>query len=158
MPVQSAKKIYPNKKNEGYITCPHCRLYVVVQVSKAKRSSGLLEIKCSCGMISHIVLGKRKYHRKRTKLSGMYINGESRNNSGNVVIENVSFGGIRFKTQAQHNIEVDDTIQVRFALDEDYRTVITEQVRVSHVRGCDIGAKFVDTNAFNKSLAIYLMS
>jgi hypothetical protein len=76
---------------------------------------------------------------------------------GSMTVKDVSFAGIRFKTEKEHDIEVDETLGVRFVLDDNKQTEIRRPVVVKNVRGRLIGAEFCDTYGYDMDLIYYLM-
>ena len=74
-----------------------------------------------------------------------------------MVVENVSFGGLRFRTLEPHTLQLQEHICVNFRLDDTPRSIISEPVRVRFVREEIVGVMFLSTDHFNKALALYLM-
>jgi hypothetical protein len=158
MAIQNAQKIQFDARNEGIVACEQCGISITINASACTNPRGSLVIKCPCGTISHTSFDKRRSIRKAAKLRGVYIKEADRKKTGEILVENLSPTGLRFRTVFQHDIAVNDTLQIKFALDDEHRTIICEQVRVRYVRRYQIGACFLNTDVYSAALGIYLLS
>jgi hypothetical protein len=158
MTIQYTKKIQLNAHQEGMVTCEQCGLSVTINASACKNTPGSLVIKCPCDIAFYTSLNKRDYVRKATDLRGVYLKEADRKKTGEILVENLSPTGVRFRTVFQHDMAVNDILQIKFALDDAHRTIICEHVQVVHVRGHQIGARFVNTDPDNATLSSYLIS
>ena len=152
----TTQKVYVNKEHEGTITCPQCEKSKRVNFAKYAGLREALKVKCSCGYLFKIVIEARKYFRKRTHLTGNYVV-PGTDKSGSIVVEDLSWSGIRFQTRMQHNLQIGELIDLRFVLDNDIRSEIAKKATVRRVHGRTIGAEFCDLKAYDKELGYYLM-
>ena len=155
------KKIYP-QDNKGTLVCEKCGKTRVINVSDVK--SNPQKIRCSCQHEFFISIEVRKFYRKPTKLPGEYVYiGEHRAKrleKGRMIVENLSRGGLGFSTEGPHNLRVQDTIQVKFNLDDSKRSEVSKRAVVRWVNGYSVGAEFLDLDTSsdsNRALGFYLM-
>jgi hypothetical protein len=129
-------------QDRAEVACTHCQKLRVVDLSDYKDSHKPFKVKCSCGFKFSLMVDMRKYGRKEVCLPGVYQKTSSEVASEAMVIENLSTGGIGFRTREQHDITVDDTLIVRFILDDDTLQEVRKQVHVRYVDDRYIGAQF----------------
>lgn len=157
MNAQLTKRIVLNTKHEGFMTCEICGISITVHADHQQHTMEPLKIFCPCGSFFNVTLDKRKYYRKRTRLPGVFFQDAQGQDLGKMVVENISFGGLRFRTLAPHTLQLQECLRIKFRLDDAFESIVSEPVRVRFVRNETIGAMFLSTNPFNKALALYLM-
>ena len=153
------RKAYVNSRKEVALTCPSCHSTRIVNFAQYTNDKIPLKAKCVCGCIfdvPDIILESRKYYRKRTRLQGSYTKTVV-DEIGCMTVKDVSFSGIRFQTEKEHDITVDEVLGVRFVLDDHKHTEIRRTVTVRHVRGRFIGAEFCDMHGYDIDLLYYLI-
>lgn len=158
MTTQQIEKIQLNAESEGQVSCAQCGIVITINASECKSVSGPMVIKCPCGIVFHTDLNKRRYIRKNAEFHGVYIKEADRKKTGKILVENISPTGVRFKTIFRHDLAVNDIIQIKFAMNDEHRTVVSEQVRVRYVRGYQIGARFMKVDTYKAALSTFLMS
>ena len=144
--------------NEAEITCPECHTTRTLNVANFRSSKKRIKAKCGCGCVfdmSDFSVDLRKFYRKKTNLRGSYSNIDM-NKTGFIRIKNVSYTGVSFELEKKAEIEIGDTLGVRFVLDDDKKTEIHRAVVVKNVRGKLIGAAFSDNQVFDIELCCYL--
>jgi hypothetical protein len=99
---------------------------------------------------------ERRYYRKSVSLNGEYRNRRT-GSVGDILVEDVSFKGIKFTTIGLNDIQVEDQLQVSFTLDDSKRSVIKRKVLAKYVKANDIGAEFVNPPEYDKELGFYLI-
>ena len=149
------QRVYPAEDGKAVIVCPHCKKHRSVNAEKYLNTHKSLKVQCGCGRIFAILFETREFYRKKMQLSGHYIKSPT-DDPEMIIIEDLSFTGIRFKTRFSHNIEVDDVLRVDFVLDNPQGSRIVKTVRVKYVQGRVIGAEFRDRQAYNTELTSYL--
>jgi hypothetical protein len=149
-------KVYVNHHNEGTVTCPHCDKSKRLNFAKQKPSHEPLKVKCACGNSFKIIIELRSYYRKRTRLHGHYATPDS-NKSGSIIIEDLSFTGLGFRTRLPHSLQLGEVIALRFVLDNKAQSEVQKKAIVRRIQGYFIGAQFCDLQAFDKQLGYYLM-
>jgi PilZ domain len=141
------------KKNQ--LTCDQCQSVIVLKLEETATLP--VEVACNCGNKIQVDADRRKFPRHDVSLSGYYMkpaNGETRT----IVIDNISFGGIRFHTEDDsHSIARDDRLHLQFTLDDEAQSVVLTKISVRYVLWHTVGAQFIDTANFDQHLAAYLM-
>lgn len=92
----------------------------------------------------------RQHNRKNASFYGVYLKtsaGEATDNE--MVVENLSVGGIGFRTRGPHLVRESEILHVAFILGDTNRTVVARRVMVRHVRDCYVGAEFCESDDYN---------
>ena len=149
------KKVYVNDANDATIICPKCGLKKNVDVTKFENTQKKLKAKCRCGEVFRITLEFRKHPRKKVRLNGEYsVHG--RNEKGEVIIEDISAGGVRFASLKPHYISRNDTVELKFTLDNTMKTEIHKIVKIKWIIDRIVGAQYIDPKSLEKDLGYYL--
>ena len=148
-------KVYVNHYDEGTVTCPHCEKSKRLSFIKQKTSREPLRVKCACGSPFKTIVELRNYYRKKTRLQGHYTTPDN-NKSGSIIIEDLSFIGLGFRTRLPHSLQADEVIDLRFVLDNKVHSEVQKKAIVRRIQGYFIGAQFCDLKAFDKELGYYL--
>jgi hypothetical protein len=153
------RKVFANMQGEATIICPNCQNAKAINIAKYRTTPTLLRAKCGCGHvidIDDICLNLRKYYRKKTNLKGSYlkIKDEER---GIMTVKDLSYSGIRFKTEKDDDIEVGDILGVKFILNDDKRLEVNRSVVVKNKQGRYVGVEFCDSQAYDMELMHYLL-
>ena len=77
--------------------------------------------------------------------------------SGLIRVINLSFSGLQFRTDKEHDLEVKDIIGVKFILEDGKKTELRRTAVIKNVRGQKIGAEFCDSQIFDLDLCYFLM-
>ena len=151
------KNVLVKEGDVALITCPFCRKATKLSVGqyreKGKRE---LRIKCCCEKLFCVGLEYRKHPRKPVRLLGRSINLSRHRESNDILIKNISLGGICFSPFSKHKIRQDDKMQVSFTLNDASQTIIDASARVRTVSPDYICCKFTGAENFSKSLGFYL--
>ena len=150
-------KFYVDDANQAIVVCPKCGFAKQIDTTKYKSTSKKLKAKCKCGEVFKFSIDFRKYYRKNVRLPGEYRVQES-GESGEIIIENLSMGGIQFETLNQHHMLTDNIVTLKFKLDNSGRTEIHRSAKVRRISGHHIGAEFIGPKLFERDLAFYLRS
>ena len=129
-------------------------LRVAIASDSQKYASKLL---CTCGNIHRILLDSRHSNRKPVNLNGSYAYQNDDKNFGKLIVEDLSFSGLKFRMTDLKQISRDDLLDIQFILDDKDQTLIREKVRVSYVSHDIVGVEFINLNKINTKLAVYLM-
>jgi len=153
-----ARKVLVREGDDAIITCPLCRktkkLSVALYREKKKRD---LRIKCSCAEIFRVCLEYRKHPRKPVKLLAQSINLSKHRERQDVIIRNISLGGIGFSPFQKHRNRINDLLQVLFSLDDCHNTFINAKVSVRAANRDYVGCEFNDIRYFAGPLGFYLL-
>lgn len=145
-----------NKEKKGFITCRHCGVTRMIDVSNR---SDIVEkpviAKCNCGTVYKIIF-ERKFHRITTSIPATLRRSNARDLVDQVLITSLSVGDVGFLS-SHPRIKVNQTYRLDFALDDQTREKFSKDVIVRRVTGYDIGAEFQDPDAYNHALDFYTM-
>ena len=146
---------YVNDADQTTIICPKCGFAKQIDTTNFKDTQKKLKAKCKCGEVFKFTIEFRKQYRKNVKLPGEYITSES-GEKGEIILENLSLGGIQFETVRKHQISTGDTMDLKFRLDNPSRTEIQRTVKIIWVNGHNVGAQYIEPKLFERDLAFYL--
>ena len=149
------EKVYVDDTNQATIICPSCGFTKKIDTTKFRNTQKRVKAKCKCGEVFQVTFEFRKHYRKNVRLPGEYIV-PGKAEKGEVIIRDLSLGGIRFESLRPHQISTDDTLEVKFKLDNPLRSEICKLVKVKWVRDRIIGAKYSETKLYEKDLGFYL--
>ena len=149
------KKIYVDHTNIATIICPKCGLEKNIDVANFKDTHKKLKAKCRCGEIFRFTLEYRKHYRKKVQLPGEYFVQE-KDERGEIIIEDISASGIRFASLKPHYISRNDTVELKFTLDNQMRTQIQGLVKIAWIIDRNVGAEFINPKSLEKDLGFYL--
>ena len=148
-------KVYVDDTNQATIVCPICGFVKTIDTTNYKETQKRLKANCKCGEVFKFTLEFRKKYRKDVRLPGEYIIQQS-GEKGEIVIQDLSMTGIRFECLKPHQISTDDTLEVKFKLDNPAQTEIRKLVKVMWIRDCIVGAHYTETKFYEKDLGFYL--
>jgi hypothetical protein len=153
------KKILVKEGNTAIATCPSCRKIRKLSVGKYKKQGKRhLKIKCSCKELYDVFLEFRRYPRKPIKLIGKSFNLSKRKERQDIIVRNISLGGIGFLPFTKHRTEMYDQLVVSFELDDANHTPIDAQVTVRVADENYVGCEFNSNDRFKQNLGFYLIS
>jgi hypothetical protein len=160
MTESEVSKTYVRPDNTAVLNCPHCGRQKVIPVDSFRGYKHKLKVKCSCSKKFMVNLEFRNRVRKKTYMRGTYTNHSKNNSSGNLVIRDISVGGLQFTSLDAQDFKVGDELTVEFALDDEHRTEVNKEVTVRDVRKNSVGCEFErsDEFAFDGPLGHYVMS
>ncbi len=151
------QKAFVRDDGTTVLKCPFCRHARTVSVTKIKDKKKLIKVKCSCQKSYSVSLELRKMYRKSTNLNGRYINLSLGNETGVMIVKDVSMGGIGFEAVGSCRISVEHELKVAFTLDDTHSSVIEKMVVVRIVRGKFVGCEFLHAHEYDKALGFYLL-
>jgi PilZ domain len=135
------------------VTCGHCGepLYLVSTTPLQQY------VACSCGqLLLFIIEDKRAYLRQSVRLQGLYRYEGENSRIGEMIVENLSYGGARLRTLTPHDVSLNDQLIISFTLNDNAQTIIHKAVYVVHVKDDIMGVRFLEPAHLEYSLAIYL--
>ena len=151
-------KSYVRPDNTAVINCPHCKRQKEITVESFTGSKSRLKIKCRCKHVFKVQLEYRKRFRKRTNLSGTYVNHSQQSSSGKLHVRDISVSGLGFTSMDINNFKVDDELTIKFNLDDEHRTEVIKDVTVKDIRNDSVGCEFERGGdfAFDGPLGFYI--
>ena len=150
-------KFYVNDTHQTTIVCPKCGFTKMIDTTNYKETPKRLKANCKCGEVFKFTLEFRKHYRKDVRMPGEYTIRQS-GEKGEIIVQNLSLGGIQFTSIRPHQILADDTIELKFILDNPARTEIRRSAKVMWVRDRDVGAQYIEPKLFERDLSFYLRS
>lgn len=91
----------------------------------------------------------RQHNRKNASFYGIYLKtAADEATDSEMVVENLSAGGIGFRTRGPHCVRESEILHVAFILGDENRTVVARRVLVRHVRDCYVGAEFCESDDY----------
>jgi hypothetical protein len=151
------KKVYVDDTNHATIICPKCKLKKNMDVTNFKNTQKKLKAKCRCGEIFRLTLEFRKHPRKKVRLNGGY-HVQGRDEKGEIIIEDISLGGVRFASLKPHYISTNDTVELKFTLDNTMKTEIHKLVKIKWIIDRTVGAQYIDPKSLETDLIFYLQT
>lgn len=161
---EQAQIVTSDQNDTITIACPICDRKKDVNISAFKASHveahRSLKTQCTCGHAFQITVNTREFPRKKATLTGAYIKFKSQHSEsyGFFIIEDISMGGLKFRTRAPHSLEVGEVVRINFILNDDEGSEIWAALQVKHVQGFTIGGAFCDLQDADNRLALYLES
>jgi len=155
--MMEPEKVFVKPDNTINIKCPFCNLERRVSVDKFKDTKKINKIKCACTKIFNVAFEFRRTYRKDTNLQGSYTNKSIEGDKGEIVIDNLSMGGVGFTVVHAHNIAIGNDLLVVFKLDDQDENLVSREVKVRKIQGSYIGAEFINVRTYDKYLGFYLM-
>ena len=150
-------KVYVDDTNHATIICPKCKLKKNIDVTNFKNTQKKLKAKCRCGEIFRLTLEFRKHPRKKVRLNGGYYV-QGRDEKGEMIIEDISLGGVRFASLKPHYISTNDTVELKFTLDNTMKTEIHKLVKIKWIIDRTVGAQYIDPKSLETDLIFYLQT
>lgn len=152
-------KIYLTKRSKVSLVCPHCGVYRPVSVTQVRVLGKPVRARCTCGQSFMVEFERRSLHRKALNLPGSYKKAESSTfGFGDILIEDLSRGGLAFRLVGLGDVREGDLLDVQFELDNEERTPIRARIVVRHLLEGKYGCQFVQLEpGFQKALNFYLM-
>ena len=150
------RKVYVDDTNRVTIICPKCGSEKNIDVSNFKDTHKKLKAKCRCGEVFRLTLEFREHYRKKVWLHGEYFV-QGKDERGEINIEDISAGGIRFACLKPHYISRNDIVELKFTLDNPMRTEIHTLVKIIWIIDRNVGAQFNDPKSLEKDLWPYLI-
>jgi hypothetical protein len=148
-------KFYVDDTNQATIICPKCGFAKTMDTTRYKGTQKQLKANCKCGEVFKLTLEFRKHFRKDVRLAGEFTIQQS-GEKGEIIVQDLSMGGIKFSSFRPHQIFIDDTLELKFNLDNPTRTEIRRSAKVVWVRDRDVGARYIEPKLFERDLTFYL--
>ena len=154
----TTRMVLVKEDDAAVISCPGCgktkKLSVELFKQKNQRD---LRVKCSCASVFNLCLEFRKEVRRPVKLLGKCINLSKQRESQNIIIKNISMGGLGFTPFEKHKTMKDDLLFLSFELNDYNNTLIDTHAVVRMVIHDFIGCEFNNPQPTRKPLGFYLL-
>lgn len=144
-----SQKAYIDEDRQARILCTTCGEEKAVDADPCScGEESPLAVNCRCGFQFLVVLerNKRRDSRYKVELWGEYAMPTSHNASSEMVVEDMSSGGLRFMTEDEADLWTGDLLSIRIAPEKPGGPVISRNAIVRHIEGRSVGAQFCDDN------------
>jgi len=149
------EKVFVGHTNQVKLICPKCGLEKYINVSKFKDTHKRLKAECKCGEVFRFSLDFRKYYRKKVQLGGECFIHEN-NERDDILVIDISKTGVNFTTFKPHNFFRNDTVELKFNLDNTMESEIHTTAKIKWINDRNVGAQFNNTKLFETDLGLYL--
>ncbi len=155
----TAQKVFIGSRTQVDVVCPQCDRSLTVPVDRIQNMGKPVRARCACGIQFSIVFERRANYRKLTGFPGRFARTvQSELQVGEVVVANLSRGGLCMKVPESVKLEIGEVVRIDFKLDNDEQTLIRAQVVVKNIREGIVGAEFHSLEEHTrKLLGFYLM-
>jgi hypothetical protein len=143
------EKVFVDENNRSTIICHKCGLNKNMDVAKFKDTHRRIKAKCKCGEIFQFILEFRQSCRKNLRLAGEYFV-RGKKERGDILIDEISASGIRFASLKPHNISKDDLVELKFTLNNSWRTEVQELVKIIRIKNRNVGARYTDQSRLKR--------
>ena len=132
------------------IKCPFCDKHHRTAVPKYLRNRPV-RVKCECGKSFPVLFDSRKHSRREVWLTGEYWHPSGEKDL--MTVTSLSATGVGFKvSRSKPLINRDETIQIRFTLNDGYGTYITTQVIVRGLNRNRLSGEFIGLDENQRKL------
>ena len=150
-------KVFVNLENRIAFTCPECSRPTSIDIDSLKQKISPLKVRCACKSIFSLDIDYRRYYRKQTSISGTCRSIRPHSSrEEEILVVNLSMGGIGFKVTAGWDIEVGHRLELKFQLDDRKKTSLRKVAEVVYVGEDIIGCRFESHQVFEQALGYYL--
>jgi hypothetical protein len=152
------RRVYLDKERKGCAVCEKCGRVQRIQVAETTREH-TIKIKCECRHIFSVGIDQRRHYRKEVSLPGIFERvcpGNAEN--GRVIVQDISQNGVGFLIYTKRKVNVDDVLNLKFALDDPHSSRIDVRGTVKIVKDRYVGVELDRPNEHTqKILGFYLM-
>ncbi|GAB6272419.1 hypothetical protein KN63_01060 [Smithella sp. F21] len=154
---QTVMKVYVDANGFVQFACPNCNKMQQEQAKAYQDTKGPVSIQCDCGNVYPVEIEFRKFHRKGTRLDGIYVGVSNPKIWGKMILKNISMQGCGFETMGINPLQPDELIKVEFHLNDAKQSLIKKNAFVRSVFKKYVGCQFQERpNAFDADLGFYL--
>ena len=143
------------------LSCPQCDKLSDFDPSRMQDRPRGQHITCDCGYTFSALIEGRGCTRRTVNLLGAYLLRDSfgQQESGPVIIEDLSYSGVLCRTIASHTLTPGDHVRVKIVLDDEAKTELIRSLEVTRVQDGLVAGKFIEIeSAFDTILADYLIT
>lgn len=151
-------KVLVKEGDIAIMTCPSCKKMKRFSVAQFKKTGKRqLLIKCNCGALIKCCLEFRQYPRKMVNFLGRSTNLSRHRECQDIIVRNLSLGGIGFCPGKRDRIRKDDRLLISFALKDSKNTFMKSEVVVRNASPDYIGCAFQASEDFRPELGFFLL-
>jgi hypothetical protein len=153
-------EVFVHKKKKLIITCPNCKLEKEIDVENIQGGDcRFANATCKrCMTTFSVSFNFRKYYRKSASLSGfLFGSPDAHEPLAAITVTDVSLAGLGFTADAP-TVRENDSLMVRFFLDDPSETEIEKEIIIESVRDGHFGARFAGSKVFDTILNKYILA
>ncbi len=151
------QKICVSKDNTARIKCPACANCKGVDAARLPAPPRAIKVRCGCGEIFQLCLDYRRFYRKDTKLLGTYTKESGKKYRGQLLLVDISMGGLCFQALDQHGaLKNGDELLVEFTTDDPRKVTISRYVTILASSGRGFNCEFLYPARTDPALALFL--
>jgi predicted Zn finger-like uncharacterized protein len=167
----SAQTVYVDPNNAATVTCPHCGIRYKVNAGKVTARGRNAKLRCKCRGSFSVFFEYREHPRRELDGKGYYrtikqvhVRGQYRavpasGGFADMLLRNISRGGIGFIVPTGHKLSVGNEVEVMFTLDDEDQTRIERNAMVRRLaEGNYVGCEFMDVGHFDKTTGFYVIT
>ena len=159
-PTPETTRVYLNENRRGVVTCVHCDVKHSINMSNYTDDylgEKSLKVKCStCNKTFYVKFDLRRYYRINTNFPGKIFYFQSEREIDDITVISLSLGGVGFIINGNLDIKSNNTYRIKFQLDDEYGSVICEEITIKRVDGHFVGAEFYHSDRYNHALDFYI--
>ena len=167
----SYQEVRVRKDNSAIVICPQCGLRYTVNAGKVTTRGRSCKLRCKCGHGFSVFFEFRETPRREYCVEGhyrpireVYVKGGLRQTPmsegfSKMLVKNISRNGIGFVVPTGHELQVGDTVEVMFALDDAQRSHVERTATVRWIgEGNHLGCEFTDFGHVDRATGFYVMT
>lgn len=166
--AEGVKRVYVNPQSGATITCDQCGRRSRFGVAVFQKHMQIVRVNCGCGASFRVSIERRKADRKPTYTVGVYEKIGAPEIAGKLVVENLSFFGLGFRTEYRNaSLQRGDGVKLTFPLsigqaaqpvggEPKSPVQIIKEVEIKWVEENLIGAEFRDPAAYADAIEAFL--
>lgn len=154
--VERVLDVEVDSRDQAAIACPRCQFVKQVDAPRITSADNRIKVRCRCGHVFRCRLNFRRHFRKPVRLAGEYVNLKT-GKRGDMLIEDLSMGGVGFTRFSPAPVGEGDPVEVRFRLSLKSGKEIAKRARARFVKGEFVGVEFNETYLHGKDLRAFLM-
>src|SRR5262249_3344793 len=133
--------LYAAQQEHATSVCAQCGTTTAMPVADFAAQYTALKVTCPCGYRFAVLIEGRQCSRQPVCLDGESIRGRSWERMG---VEEMARGGLGFRTEHPHTLQVGERVIVHVRLDDPQRSMLSALVEIRRLEGRRVGAAFVD--------------
>jgi hypothetical protein len=154
--VPTVVELFSHDICDGSFACPSCQR-VLPMPRVWPRSRNAKPLVCPCGQLFRLRPNTRKFRRKPVNLAGYCSDMAEASPPSEIIINDLSYGGMQFRVTGSHTLQIGMQLQVHFTLPDKAAQKIQQTICIRHVEGQTVGASWDETEPFAAALALFLM-
>ncbi|MDY6904297.1 MAG: PilZ domain-containing protein [Thermodesulfobacteriota bacterium] len=130
------------QSKKAAVSCPNCKTKQEFTVAAATTGAQPehIAVECpTCGLQSKICIERRRYYRKPVWFPGTYYKVDDADVSGDMIVKNISRGGLLLATNLFQKLDRDQKLRVEFHLDDREHSLIQKDVLVRYQNTVMVG-------------------